>query len=117
MVTEKSPPILFEDNYGVRTDQPSEHPTSPISPASPAAPEAPVSADLLLEPVELSMLSWDFHIDRCTFCLSQGNELCYEGQYLADRVEDVRLRSEAPHPSRRPILAPERRPIFPGTPA
>ena len=77
-----------------------------------------MSADLLLEPVELSLLNWDFHVDRCTFCLTQGNELCYEGQYLADEFSIDRLKAEAPeHPTRRPILAPERRPIFPGTPA
>jgi hypothetical protein len=77
-----------------------------------------VSDDLFLEPVALSMLSWDFHIDRCSFCLSQGNSLCYEGQYLADEVSITRMRADGPaRPSRRPILAPERRPIFPGTPA
>jgi len=76
-------------------------------------------SNLYLEPVELTALSWDFHVDRCSVCLARGNQLCYEGQYLADEVAIVRMSLDGPsRPTRRhPILAPERRPIFPGTPA
>ncbi len=47
---------------------------------------------------------FELHLRLCPDCLTVGNNLCPEAQYLAD---DVRA-------ARRPSLTTRRRPIFPG---
>jgi|HubBroStandDraft_6_1064221.scaffolds.fasta_scaffold2710651_2 hypothetical protein len=46
---------------------------------------------------------FELHLKLCPDCLTSGNNLCVEAQYIAD---DVRA-------SRRPVFAPRRRPTFP----
>jgi hypothetical protein len=72
-------------------------------------------SDLLLVPADLALHAWDLHVDSCRDCLVSGNDLCYEGQYLADEFTIQRSVSAAPAAdTRRPIFTARRRPSFPG---
>ncbi len=70
--------------------------------------------------VEAAVDVWDEHVARCGRCLTVGNNLCEEGEYLAEDVEIVREKvTPAPPPRarRRLFLPPLRRFIVPGVPA
>ena len=73
-----------------------------------------MSASLWLDPVNLAVRDWDVHVDRCDLCLARGNDLCYEGQFLADEVSITRARSMEPDRPRSPLRAPRRRAMFAG---
>lgn len=68
--------------------------------------------------LEARVFAWDTHIDRCAKCLGQGETLCYEGEYLTERVVEARemARTVAARENRTPIAAlfGLGRPILPG---
>ncbi|MCI4350466.1 MAG: hypothetical protein L3K15_03010 [Thermoplasmata archaeon] len=47
-------------------------------------------ADFAAFAVEDAMLSWDIHVRGCRSCLRAGNNLCNEGESLADGVLGAR---------------------------
>jgi len=49
---------------------------------------------------------FELHLRLCPDCLTVGNNLCPEAQYIADDVRAARR-------SARPTFTPRRRPIFP----
>lgn len=57
--------------------------------------------------LEARVTAWDAHIDRCDVCLVQGESLCYEGEYLTERVVEARemARTLAARANRAPILS------------
>lgn len=57
--------------------------------------------------LEARLSAWDTHIDRCAECLVQGDSLCYEGEYLTERVVEARemARTLAARASRAPIAS------------
>jgi hypothetical protein len=42
-----------------------------------------------------AIVSWDAHVRGCRSCLRAGNNLCQEGDYLAETVVGARGRVEA----------------------
>jgi hypothetical protein len=44
--------------------------------------------------VEDALLSWDTHVRGCRSCLRAGNNLCHEGESLADCVVGARTQLE-----------------------
>jgi hypothetical protein len=78
----------------------------------PAHPSESAGEALVLRPVVLSVHAWDLHVDQCDLCLVDGNDLCFEGQYLHDDVVGRRLHATPVRPEPpRPLLAPRRRPV------
>lgn len=58
-------------------------------------------ASLPIQPMDLALNDLELHIHGCAFCLVEGNELCYEGRFLA---EDAAIRrQDIQRPTRRPI--------------
>lgn len=74
---------------------------------------------MVIEQIELRVRDWTVHVERCDVCLADGNNLCYEGQYLADEVVFTREKADSTRRPiwRAPVFNPRRRPIFPGVPA
>ncbi|HZY92492.1 MAG TPA: hypothetical protein VFG07_06970 [Thermoplasmata archaeon] len=40
--------------------------------------------------VEVTLRVWDDHMSRCGECLTEGQHLCYEGEYLTEKVVQAR---------------------------
>jgi len=38
------------------------------------------------ELVERTIREWDDHFSTCSVCLTEGERLCFEGEYLTERV-------------------------------
>lgn len=43
-------------------------------------------------PPDAALATFDQHLHDCGSCLSVGNDLCYEGEYLADRLRATQAR-------------------------
>jgi hypothetical protein len=39
---------------------------------------------------EVALHEWDTHVDRCVECLTDGMNLCYEGQFLTEEIVETR---------------------------
>lgn len=57
--------------------------------------------------LEARVTDWDAHIAGCRECLVQGEVLCYEGEYLTERVIEARemARTLAARANRAPIAS------------
>lgn len=57
--------------------------------------------------LEARVTAWDAHIDRCAECLVHGDTLCYEGEFLTERVIEARemARTLAARANRTPIAS------------
>lgn len=68
--------------------------------------------------LEARVTDWDVHIAACGQCLVHGDVLCYEGEYLTERVVEARemARTLAARADRTPIAAlfGLGRPVLPG---
>lgn len=68
--------------------------------------------------LETRVSAWDVHIAGCGECLVHGDDLCYEGEYLTERVVEARemARTLAARADRAPIasLFGLGRPMLPG---
>ena len=72
-----------------------------------------------VEAMEIAAAEWDVHVADCDECLAQGNDLCYEGSFLAEEVAATRRAPRAPVTlaSLIPMLSLRRRPALPGVEA
>jgi hypothetical protein len=72
-----------------------------------------------VEAMEIAAAEWDDHVAGCDECLTQGNDLCYEGSFLADEVSATRGAPRAPVTLAMliPMISLRRRPAFPGVEA
>lgn len=72
-----------------------------------------------VEAMEIAAAEWDYHVAACDECLIQGNDLCYEGGFLADEVAATRRAPRAPVTLATlvPMLSLRRRPALPGVEA
>ncbi|HYK94182.1 MAG TPA: hypothetical protein VEY07_09135 [Thermoplasmata archaeon] len=67
------------------------------------------------EVVEVSLRLWDDHISRCSECLVEGQHLCYEGEYLTEKVVAARVAARlATERADRMILPSQVRATLPG---
>lgn len=71
------------------------------------------------EVVEVSLRLWDTHMSRCGECLTEGQHLCYEGEYLTEKVVSARAAVRLAGEPRGRFVLPSRirRPMLPGIPA
>jgi hypothetical protein len=72
-----------------------------------------------IEAMEVAAADWDYHVESCDECLSQGNDLCYEGGYLAEEVAATQRAPRAPVTLATliPMLSLRRRAALPGVEA
>ena len=68
---------------------------------------------------ERALEAWETHVVGCAGCLTLGNALCYEGDYLADRHAETRAAAEsaALREERGGLSGPLRGLFLPGVPA
>jgi hypothetical protein len=68
------------------------------------------------EVVEVSIRLWDTHIAQCGECLVEGQHLCYEGEYLTEKVVEAReaFRFTSDRADRIVLPSRLRRPTLPG---
>lgn len=73
----------------------------------------------IVEEMDVAAAEWDDHVAGCDECLIQGNDLCYEGSYLAEEVAATRRAPRAPVTLATliPMLSLRRRPALPGVEA
>ncbi len=82
-------------------------------------PEAGILTDADVRGLEHELRDWDRHIDACERCLRDGPALCYEGEYLTEKVVEARVaaRGERLRRPRGPWTPRLDRQTLPGVPA
>lgn len=66
--------------------------------------------------VEVTLRVWDRHMDQCAECLREGQHLCFEGEYLTEKVVEAREKVRVHAARSERVSAIERllRPALPG---